>query len=49
MHGFSIEVTNKNDLFLWCKQEDLEKQYALPTAFSKWKKHLEKNLFDFFS
>lgn len=49
MHGFSIEVTNKNDLFLWCKQEDLEKQYALPTAFSKWKIHLEKNLFDFFS
>ena len=46
MQGYRIELKNKNDLFIWIKKDELDKTYALPTAFAKWKENIERTLFD---
>ncbi len=36
MFGVYLECANRSDSFIWAKKEELEKQYALPTAFRQF-------------
>lgn len=43
MTGYQIQVAQVNEVFQWVTKEQLEKDFALPTAFSKWKQNELKN------
>ena len=40
MIGYLVTVKNKNIDFLWVEREELEKSYAIPTAFKTFEKML---------
>ncbi len=37
MVAYQIQVRKSNTIFQWVTKEQLEKEYALPSAFAKWK------------
>lgn len=38
MTGYEIQVEAENEIFEWITKEQLENNFAIPTAFAKWKK-----------
>lgn len=38
MIGYEVQVKEKNEIFEWITKEQLENNFAIPTAFAKWKK-----------
>lgn len=38
MTGYCIQVKQENEMFQWITKEQLKKEFAIPTAFSKWRK-----------
>ena len=35
MKGYMVEIKNENEKFCWASWKELDKKYALPTAFQK--------------
>lgn len=40
MTGYEVQVEEENEIFEWITKEELERNFAIPTAFSKWKKRI---------
>lgn len=42
MIAYQIQVKKKNEIFQWITKEQLKQNFAIPSAFAKWKKYLEE-------
>ena len=40
MNGIKVEVEKENQDFEWIPLEKIEKEYAIPTAFKKYKNYI---------